>query len=60
MGKEVPRFQTDEEAEAFVASADLSEYDLTDMVPVRFELREKDGAGFERGRFESGGRLEGD
>jgi predicted DNA binding CopG/RHH family protein len=42
MSKKVPDFKTDEEAEAFVATADLSEYDLSDMTPVRFELRKKD------------------
>ena len=39
MKKKFPEFKTDAEAEAFVASADLSEYDLSDMVPMRFELR---------------------
>jgi predicted DNA binding CopG/RHH family protein len=42
MSKKVPDFRTDEEAEAFVATADLSEYDLSDMTPMRFELRKKD------------------
>lgn len=42
MKKKFPEFKTDAEAEAFVASADLSEYDLSDMVPMRFELRRKD------------------
>ena len=42
MSKKVPDFKTDEEAEAFVATADLSEYDLSDMTPMRFELRKKD------------------
>ena len=44
MLKKVPVFKTDEEAEAFVDTADLSEYDLSDMVPMRFELRKKDRA----------------
>ena len=42
MKKKFPDFNTDEEAEAFVANADLSEYDFSDMVPMRFELRRKD------------------
>lgn len=42
MSKKVPSFKTDEEAEEFVATADLSEYDLSDMTPVHFELRKKD------------------
>ncbi len=42
MKKKVPELTTDAEAEAFVATADLSQYDLSDMVPVRFELRRKD------------------
>ena len=44
MGKKFPEFKTDEEVEAFVATADLSEYDLSDMTPMRFELRKKDRA----------------
>ena len=44
MRKTIPVFKTDEEAEAFVDTADLSEYDLSDMVPMRFELRKKDRA----------------
>jgi len=42
MKKKFPDFKTDAEAEAFVETADLSEYDLSDMIPVRFELRPKD------------------
>ncbi len=41
MKKKLPTLTTDAEAEAFVASADLTEYDLSDMVPMRFELRPK-------------------
>jgi predicted DNA binding CopG/RHH family protein len=40
--KKFPILRTDEEAEYFVATADLAEYDLSDMVPMRFELRPKD------------------
>jgi predicted DNA binding CopG/RHH family protein len=37
-----PDLASDEEAEDFVASADLSDYDFSGMVPVRFELKRKD------------------
>ena len=42
MKKKLPTLKSDAEAEAFVAHADLSQYDLTGMVPVRFELKRKD------------------
>ncbi|ACF44598.1 BrnA antitoxin family protein [Pelodictyon phaeoclathratiforme] len=42
MKKKFPDFKTDDEAEAFVESADLSEYDFSGMVPMRFELKRKD------------------
>lgn len=42
MKKRIPSFRTDEEAEAFVASADLSDYDLSGAQLVRFELKPKD------------------
>ena len=38
--KKIPTFRSDEEAEEFVATADLSEYDLAG-VPVRFEFQPK-------------------
>lgn len=41
-GKPFPKFSTDEEAEEFVATADLSEYDFSDMKPMRFEFANKD------------------
>jgi len=44
MGKAWPVLRTDEEAERFVAEADLTEHDFSAMVPVRFELRRKDKA----------------
>jgi predicted DNA binding CopG/RHH family protein len=44
MKKKFPEFKTDAEAEAFVETADLSEYDISDMVPTHFELRRKDKA----------------
>jgi predicted DNA binding CopG/RHH family protein len=42
MKKELPTLISDEEAEAFVADADLTEYDVSTMVPMRFELKRKD------------------
>ncbi len=42
MKKNWPELKTDDEAERFVATADLTEYDFAQMVPVRFELRHKD------------------
>ena len=42
MKKQFPELETDAEAEKFVETADLSEYDFSDMTPMRFELRRKD------------------
>jgi predicted DNA binding CopG/RHH family protein len=42
MKKTIPTFKTDEEAEQFVDTADLSEYDLSGGQIVRFELKPKD------------------
>jgi predicted DNA binding CopG/RHH family protein len=42
MKKKFPEFKTDAEAEEFVATADLSEFDFSDMKPMWFELRPKD------------------
>jgi predicted DNA binding CopG/RHH family protein len=42
MRKHWPALRSDEEAERFVAEADLTEYDFSTMVPVSFELRRKD------------------
>ncbi len=42
MKKQIPTFETDEEAEEFVASSDLSEFDLSGAKMVRFELKPKD------------------
>lgn len=42
MKKKFPDFKTDAEAEAFVDTADLADYDFSDMVPMRFELTRKD------------------
>ena len=41
MKKKIPTFKTDEEAEEFVATADLSEYDLSGGQPVRYEFERK-------------------
>ena len=42
MKKPIPSFKTDEEAEHFVDTADLTDYDLTGGQIVRFELKRKD------------------
>jgi predicted DNA binding CopG/RHH family protein len=41
MKKKIPKFQTDQEAEQFVDTADLSEYDLSGFRPANFEFRAK-------------------
>ena len=41
MKKKIPAFRSDEEAERFVETADLSEYDLSGMKPFRFEFEKK-------------------
>ena len=40
----IPTFKTDEEAENFVATADLSKIDLSGARLVKFELKPKDKA----------------
>jgi predicted DNA binding CopG/RHH family protein len=42
MKKPIPTFKTDKEAEDFVATANLTDYDLTGGEVVRFELKRKD------------------
>ena len=42
MKKTFPIFKTDEEAEHFIDTADLSEYDLSGFKPVKFEFAAKD------------------
>lgn len=42
--KQIPSFKTDEEAEHFVDTADLSEYDLSGFKPMRFEFEKKAAA----------------
>jgi len=39
--KKLPILKSDDAAERFLAKADLSEYDLSGMVPVRFEFKPK-------------------
>lgn len=39
--KPFPRFHSDEEAERFVETADLSAYDFSGFQPVRFEFQKK-------------------
>ena len=41
MKKKIPSFKTDAAAERFVARADLSQYDLSGLTPVRFEFEKK-------------------
>lgn len=40
--KTLPTFKSDREAEAFVETADLSQYDLSGGEFVRFEMKPKD------------------
>jgi predicted DNA binding CopG/RHH family protein len=42
MKKPIPTFRTDKEAEDFVTTADLTDYDLSGGEMVRFELKRKD------------------
>ena len=42
MKKKFPDFKTYAEAQALVETANLSEYDFSGMVPMRFELKRKD------------------
>jgi predicted DNA binding CopG/RHH family protein len=42
--KSWPLLRSDEDAERFVETADLSEYDFTQMKPMRFEFEKKSGA----------------
>jgi predicted DNA binding CopG/RHH family protein len=41
MKKKLPKFRSDQEAEEFVDEADLTEYDLSEMRPIRFEFQPK-------------------
>jgi predicted DNA binding CopG/RHH family protein len=42
MKKKLPVLKSDEEAEHFIETADLSDYDLSGFKRVHFELRKKD------------------
>jgi predicted DNA binding CopG/RHH family protein len=42
MKKQLPALTTDAEAESFVANANLSDYNLSPLRPVRFEFQPKD------------------
>lgn len=42
--KPMPSLKSDAEAEKFVDTADLSEYDLTTFRPMRFEIEPKSAA----------------
>ena len=42
MKKKIPTFKSDQEAERFTETADLSEYDLSGAKPVQFEFEKKD------------------
>ena len=41
MKKKLPVLKTDKEAETFVATADLTQYDLSDMRPLQYEFQPK-------------------
>ena len=41
MRRKLPRLKSDREAEVFVETADLTEYDLSRFEPVRFEFEKK-------------------
>lgn len=41
MKKKIPTFKSDKEAEEFVATADLAEYDMSGAQLVRFEMKPK-------------------
>jgi predicted DNA binding CopG/RHH family protein len=40
--RKLPKFQSDVEAEYFIDTADLTEYDLGQMTPYRFEFERKE------------------
>lgn len=41
MKRKIPTFESDEAAGRFVDTADLSDYDLSGAIPVRFEFQKK-------------------
>ena len=42
MKKKLPTFRSDREAEEFVEKADLTDYDLSGLRPVKLEFEKKD------------------
>ena len=44
MKKKLPKLKSDAAAEAFVAKADLTAFDLSGLVPMRFEMKRKNKA----------------
>ncbi len=42
MKRKLPHLKTDEEAEEFIATADLTQYDLSGFKPANFEFASKD------------------
>lgn len=44
MKRTVPTFKNDTEAEDFVATADLTEYDLSGGQVIRFEMKHKENS----------------
>ncbi len=44
MSKKFPASESDDEADAWLQAADLTEYDLSEMKKVRFELARKDAS----------------
>ncbi|MCL2659630.1 MAG: BrnA antitoxin family protein [Acidobacteriaceae bacterium] len=42
--KSIPSFGSDHDAETFVATADMSQYDLSGFRPMRFEIEPKSAA----------------
>ena len=41
MKKKIPAFKSDKQAERFIDTADLTEYDLSGLRPIRFEFEKK-------------------
>jgi predicted DNA binding CopG/RHH family protein len=42
MKKKIPTFKTDKAAAEFVSKADLTQYDLSGLKPVKFEFEKKE------------------
>lgn len=42
MKKKLPELKTDNEAEDFIDTVDLTEYDLSALVPMQFEFQRKE------------------